>query len=133
MSSESIGPLITKDRMPHCVLIVDDSATIRKIIRAQCEAAGLEVCGEAADGLEAIEKAKELNPDLIIMDLSMPRMNGLDAARELKRICPDVAILLNTLHADVLRGQRELPVGVTEVVAKTEDLMARVLVTLVFA
>jgi CheY-like chemotaxis protein len=97
--------------MPRCVLIVDDNATIRKIIRAQCEAAGLEVCGEAADGLEAIEKAKELNPDLIIMDLSMPRMNGLDAARELKRICPDVPILLNTLHADVLRGQRELPVG----------------------
>jgi CheY-like chemotaxis protein len=119
--------------MPRCVLIVDDSATIRKIIRAQCEAAGLEVCGEAADGLEAIEKAKELNPDLIIMDLSMPRMNGLDAARELKRICPGVPILLNTLHADVLRGQRELPVGVTEVVAKTEDLMARVLVTLAFA
>lgn len=118
--------------MPHCVLIVDDNATIRRIIRTQIESAGLEVCGEAADGLEALEKALVLKPDLIIMDLSMPRMNGVDAARELKRICPGVPILLNTLHAEVLRGQRELPAGVKEVVAKTEDLMARVLDTLAF-
>jgi CheY-like chemotaxis protein len=119
--------------MPHCVLIVDDNATIRGIIRGQLESAGLEVCGEAVDGLDAIQKTKELKPDLIIMDLSMPRMNGLDAARELKQICPGVPILLNTLHAEVLRGQRELPAGVKEVVAKTEDLMARVLDTLAFA
>jgi CheY-like chemotaxis protein len=113
--------------MPHCVLIVDDNATIRRIIRSQLEAAGLEVCGEAVDGLDAIEKAELLKPDLIILDLSMPRMNGLDAARELRLICPNVPILLNTLHADVLRGQRELPAGITEVVAKTESLLERVL------
>jgi len=51
----------------------------------------------------------------------------------MKQICPGVPILLNTLHAEVLRGQRELPAGVKEVVAKTEDLMARVLDTLAFA
>jgi two-component system, chemotaxis family, chemotaxis protein CheY len=118
--------------MPHCVLIVDDNAAVRRMIRSQIESAGLEVCGEAVDGLDAIEKAKVLKPDLIIMDLSMPRMNGLDAARELGRICPNVPILLNTLHADVLRGQRELPAGVKEVVAKTENLLARVLDTLAF-
>lgn len=115
--------------MPRCVLIVDDNSTVRRIIRQQIEAAGLEVCGEAEDGLDAIEKAKTLGPDLIIMDLSMPRMNGLDAAKELMRICPNVPILLNTMHAEVLRRQ-ELPTGITEVVAKTENLVARVLETL---
>jgi len=68
--------------MPHCVLIVDDNATIRRIIRGQLESAGLEVCGEAVDGLDAIQETKELKPDPIIMDLSMARMNGLDGARE---------------------------------------------------
>ena len=116
--------------MPHCVLIVDDNSTVRRMIRKQIESAGLEVCGEAVDGLDAIEKTETLKPDLIVMDLSMPRMNGLDAARELVRICPDVPILLNTMHAEVLRGQGELPVGIKEVVAKTENLVARVLDTL---
>jgi CheY-like chemotaxis protein len=118
--------------MPQCVLIVDDNSMVRRMIRQQIESAGLEVCDEAVDGLDAIEKARVLNPDLIILDLSMPRMNGLDAARELSRICPNVPILLNTMHAEVLRGQRGLPVGVREVVAKTENLVARVLETLAF-
>lgn len=116
--------------MPHCVLIVDDNSMIRATIRRQLEAAGLEVCGEAVDGLDAIEKAKILQPDLIIMDLSMPRMNGLEAAKELMRICPDVPILLNTMHAEVVRGQRQLPVGIREVVSKTESLVTRAMETL---
>jgi CheY-like chemotaxis protein len=113
--------------MPHCVLIVDDNVQLRRMIRNQVESAGLDVCGEATDGLDAIEKARQLKPDLIILDLSMPRMNGIDAARELSRICPDVPILLYTLHAEILRSGRQLPEGVTEVVAKNEDLVARVL------
>ena len=116
--------------MPHCVLIVDDNSMIRRTIRRQIESVGLEVCGEAVDGLDAIEKAKALNPDLIIMDLSMPRMNGLDAAKELMRICPNVPILLNTMHAEVLRGRRPLPAGIREVVSKTENLVTRVVETL---
>jgi len=116
-----------KTLMPHCVLIVDDNLQLRRIIRDQVEDAGLEVCGEAADGLEAIEKARELKPDLIILDLSMPRMNGIDAAKQLAVICPGVPILLYTMHADVLRGRRELPSGVSKVVAKNENLLASVL------
>ena len=113
--------------MPHCVLIVDDNIQLRRVIRVQMEAAGLEVCGEAVDGLDAIEKARELKPDLIILDLSMPRMNGIDAARELSEICPDVPIVLYTMHADVIRRAGELPTGVAAVVAKTENLITRVL------
>jgi CheY-like chemotaxis protein len=118
--------------MPHCVLVVDDNAQLRRIIRAQIESAGLEVCGEAVDGLDALEKVRDLKPDLIVLDLSMPRMNGIDAAREIDRICPGVPILLYTMHADVLRNGRKLPAGVTEVVAKNENLLARVLDALAF-
>jgi CheY-like chemotaxis protein len=119
-----------KTLMPHCVLIADDNAQLRRIIRNQVEAAGLEVCGEAADGVEAIEKARKLKPDLIILDLSMPRMNGIDAAKELTLICPGVPILLHTMHAEVLRGGRELPFGVSKVVAKDENLLASILESL---
>ena len=112
--------------MPHCVLIVDDNIQLRRVIRVQVEAAGLEVCGEAVDGLDAIEKARLLKPDLIILDLSMPRMNGIDAAREISDICPDVPILLYTMHAEVIRRGGELPAGITAVVAKTENLVVRI-------
>ena len=75
--------------MPKCILIADDSKTIRTLIRAFIEnRAGFEVCGEAVDGADAIEKAKELKPDLIILDLAMPRMNGAAAASVLKRRMP---------------------------------------------
>jgi two-component system chemotaxis response regulator CheY len=113
--------------MPNCVLIVDDNASVRTAIRALLETSGLEVCGETIDGLDAIEKAPILNPDLIILDLSMPRMNGIDAARELSKICPGVPILLYTLHAGLIRSQPTLPEGVTDVVAKSENLLDHVL------
>ncbi len=113
--------------MTNCVLIVDDNATVRAQIRAQLEASGLEVCGEAVDGLDALEKAPLLKPDLIILDLSMPRMNGIEAARLLSRSCPSVPIILYTLHAAVLRLEPTLPEGVTEVVSKSENLLERVL------
>jgi two-component system, chemotaxis family, chemotaxis protein CheY len=112
--------------MANCVLIVDDSAEVRAQIRSQLEASGFEVCGEAVDGLDAIEKGLQLKPDLIILDLSMPRMNGIDAARKLSKICPAASIILYTLHAAVLRLEPTLPEGVTEVVSKSENLLERV-------
>jgi YesN/AraC family two-component response regulator len=66
--------------LPKCILIVDDHEHIRKIIRNVLEReSGFEVCGEAIDGYDAIEKAQELRPDLILLDMSMPRMNGIQA------------------------------------------------------
>jgi CheY-like chemotaxis protein len=112
------------------ILIVDDNVQLRRVIRVQLEAAGLEVCGEAVDGLDAIEKACDLKPDLIVLDLSMPRMNGLEAARELTQLLPRVPILLYTMHADVLRSRDKLPPGITAVVNKTESLAPRVRETL---
>ena len=81
--------------MKKCILIADDSQTIRSVLRTFLESReGFEVCGEAVDGVDAIEKAKELRPDLIILDLAMPRMNGAAAASVLKRMMPKVPIIL---------------------------------------
>jgi two-component system, chemotaxis family, chemotaxis protein CheY len=67
--------------MAHRVFIVDDNPSVRNGIRTLLETSGFEVCDEARDGLDAVERASEVNPDLIILDVAMPRMNGLDAAR----------------------------------------------------
>jgi CheY-like chemotaxis protein len=92
--------------MPKTILVADDNAAIRK---ALCEMFEIEesydLCAEAVNGQEAIELAKKHRPDLIILDLSMPEMNGYDAAREIKRIMPDVRIILFTLYADTVREQ----------------------------
>src|SRR5579862_5206732 len=112
--------------MPRSIFIVDDSSDIRAGIRRQLEVSGFEVCGEAGDGIDALDKLSRLRPDLIILDVSMPRMNGIDAARELKHICPDVPVILYTAFADILRGKQALPEGVSEVVAKGENLLDRV-------
>ncbi len=113
--------------MLYRVFIVDDNPFVRTEIRAQLEASGFTVCGEAFDGLDALERAPELSPDLVILDLSMPRMNGLDAARKLHSICPNVPILLNTMHSAVIRSDACLPEGITGVVDKRENLLHRVL------
>ncbi len=113
--------------MLYRVFVVDDNPSVRREIRAQLEASGLAVCGEAFDGLSAVEQASRLRPDLIILDLSMPRLNGLDAARELRSLCPNVPILLNTMHSAVIRSEVSLPEGITGVVDKREELLPRVL------
>ena len=85
--------------MPKCILIVDDNPTVRKAVKSVLEAQpGFEVCGEAANGQEAVDKAQQLSPDLIIMDLSMPVMNGLEAARALRELMPDVPIVMFSVH-----------------------------------
>jgi CheY-like chemotaxis protein len=89
--------------MPKTVLVADDSLVARRRLCQLFEAeAEYDLCAQAANGREAIELAKAHMPDLIIMDFAMPVMNGLEAARELKRIMPEIPIILFTLHADEL-------------------------------
>jgi two-component system, chemotaxis family, chemotaxis protein CheY len=116
--------------MGKTILVVDDNPTVRRLIREQLEASGLRVCGEAVDGVDAIEKVQVLSPDLIILDVAMPRMNGLDAAREISKIRPDVTIILNTLHAEAIRSDPKLPAGVRAIVSKTENLADQVMMLL---
>jgi len=81
------------------ILIVDDQSLVRKAVRQLLEShPGWRVCGEAADGQEAIDRTRELRPDVIIMDLSMPRMSGLEATREIHAAFPETQILILTLH-----------------------------------
>jgi two-component system chemotaxis response regulator CheY len=72
---------------PKRILIVDDNAAIRTVSRFLFDVPGFEVCGEAVDGADAIKKAQDLCPDLIVLDLSMPEMNGRETARELTDSC----------------------------------------------
>ena len=83
---------------------------------------GWEVCGEAENGREAIEKARELKPDLIVLDLSMPIMNGLEAAPVLRQMLPPVPIILFTLYANKFLEQEAFSAGVTAVVSKDANL-----------
>lgn len=109
--------------MPKCILVVDDFEPIRREIRAFFESrSGFEVCGEAVDGLDAIRKAQELKPDLIVMDLSMPQMNGIEAAPILKKMLPQTPIVLFTSHHRALNGYDAQAVGIDAVVPKGGDI-----------
>jgi DNA-binding NarL/FixJ family response regulator len=81
------------------ILIADDDASIRRLLRRLIESHdGWTVCADAQDGQEAIGKAAQLNPDVIVLDLAMPEMNGLQAAREISRHTPEIPMLLLTVQ-----------------------------------
>ena len=86
--------------MPNLrVLIADDHEAVRKGVASIIESRGdIEVCGEASNGEEAVRKAHELNPDLIIMDFTMPVMDGLEAARRILKVAPQTPILMFSMH-----------------------------------
>src|SRR5437660_12791056 len=112
--------------MPKCVLLVDDSPAVRRSLCIIFESAGIEVCGEAEDGAKAIEKAKHFKPDLIVLDLSMPVMNGLQAAPILRAMHPKTPIILYTLYADtVVEHKANLP-GFSSLLAKGDGSSIRI-------
>jgi DNA-binding NarL/FixJ family response regulator len=113
--------------VPKHFLIVDDSPIIRKLLRETFELQeGWEICGEATDGREGVEKAQQLKPDLIVLDVSMPVMNGLEAARELTRLLPWVPVLMYTSFETAHLKREALSAGVRTIVSKSESLEALV-------
>jgi DNA-binding NarL/FixJ family response regulator len=103
------------------VLIVDDSPTIRRVICELFTREGdFEVCGQAENGQQAIEIALELKPALIVTDLSMPVMNGMVATRVLRKLMPQVPIILYTAHCDRNVEREALTAGASAVVPKSE-------------
>lgn len=111
--------------MAKRIMVVDDNPAIRRIFRNILEFnAGWEVCGEAVDGKEGVEKAKLLSPDLIVLDLSMPVMNGLEAARILHEIMPQVPIILCTLHTERVLEKEAKGLGINAVFSKAENMQS---------
>jgi DNA-binding NarL/FixJ family response regulator len=109
--------------MAKTVLVVDDNAVIRRVLCQSLTAEGdFDVCGEAENGLQAIEKAQELRPDLIVMDLSMPVMNGIDAARTLKSLLPAVPLIIFSEYSDVFSENEARSAGVSALVSKSEHV-----------
>src|SRR5262245_22595786 len=102
-------------------LIVDDSQMERRAIRAVLEAdEGIEVVGEATDGAEAVVQAAALSPDIIIMDIKMPKMNGIEATCLIRSRCPDVCVILITALGSDGYKQIAASCGAKDFVAKEQ-------------
>src|SRR5215469_951866 len=101
--------------MTKTVLIVDDNAFVREALCEIFEREGdFDVCGEAEDGQQAIAATMCLHPDLVVLDISMPVMNGLDAARVLRTLMPTLPLILYTAGADKAVEQQARSVGISE-------------------
>jgi len=108
------------------VLLADDHAIVRQGVRELLEEGGHQVVAEAVDGQEAVRMARELSPELCILDLSMPRLNGLDAAHEIRQTAPAPKIILLTMYESRSYVLRALKAGAKGYVLKTqaaEDLL----------
>ncbi len=109
--------------MPSQILIADDNSTVRRIIKSFLTGRpGVAVCGEAVNGLEAVEKTRALKPDLVLLDLAMPLMNGAEAASVLKKTMPEVPIILFTIYSDNIRRYLTSAIGVEAVLSKLDGL-----------
>jgi DNA-binding NarL/FixJ family response regulator len=105
--------------MSKSILIVDDDKLVRRVLRSFVESrTDFAVCGEAVNGIDAIEKARTLNPDLIVMDLSMPVMNGLEAGAVLKAMLPKVPIVMYTVDDTATMKVQALANGVRALIQR---------------
>lgn len=100
------------------LIVADDAAFIREIVRTLAQSNGIELVGEAADGFEAIQLAEELRPDLILMDLIMPRKNGIEAAQEIIAKIPEMKIVAFSTADHELMVMRALAAGCCNYIVK---------------
>src|SRR5256885_16544913 len=105
--------------MPR-VLLADDHLIVRQGLKVLLQREGLEIVGEAADGQQAVRLARGHCPDVAVLDFAMPVLNGLDAAREILRICPRARVILLTMHTEDRYVHEALRVGVSGYVVKSQ-------------
>ena len=112
------------------ILLADDNQVILQLLRRLIEShAGWQVCGQAATGQEALARAMELKPDLLVLDFAMPGLNGLQVAEQISRACPNLPIILHTIHDFPEMIAEAKRVRIREVVSKG-DTAARLLATM---
>lgn len=108
-------------RSPVRILIVDDHAELRRAIRnlLECQR-GFEVCGEAKDGVEAVQKAEQVKPDVVVLNIVMPVMNGFEAARKIREISPQSRVVILSSYTDKQLLQEAKNVGAVCYVPKSD-------------
>lgn len=95
------------------IVLADDHVIVREALRVVLQAKGFQVAGEASDGAEAVDLCQKLRPDVAVLDISMPLLNGLDAAHTISKTCPQTKIVLLTVHTQERYVVRALRYGVT--------------------
>jgi len=117
--------------MARTILIVDDNALVRRSLRTCIEDnTDWTICGEAENGRIAIEKVKQLQPAVVILDWQMPVMNGLDAAKEISRIAPEATLIMITMHESAMLSEEAGAAGITEVLSKTSHVAEALIASL---
>jgi len=121
-SSSESGRNSEPTKKTYRILIADDHEALRRGLRSALLGAGWQVCGEAGDGKQAIEKTSELKPDLVLLDLSMPVMSGHEAAREILRANPGIKIVVFTMHESQQVRDALSKIGVHALAVKSAPL-----------
>ncbi|MGH9345166.1 MAG: response regulator, partial [Terriglobia bacterium] len=123
------NPLVGTGRLTR-ILVADDHESVRRGIGELIKTEpGFELSGEAANGFEAVEKARQLKPDVAVLDMSMPRMNGLEAARKITKESPSVEVMILTVHDSELLIEEVLTSGAHAYMLKSDvgqDLLAAI-------
>lgn len=116
------GDLRSNLKRPARILIADDHEAVRRGLRSALMGAGWVVCGEASNGSEAISKAMELKPDLVLLDVSMPVMSGIEAAPRILNSAPKVKVVVFTMHESQQVKNEMLNIGVHGLAVKSAPL-----------
>jgi two-component system, NarL family, response regulator NreC len=111
-------------KLPASILLADDHPFFRQGLKSLLEKAGFTVVGEGEDGAEAIRLAEKFRPDIVILDLSMPRVDGLDAAKEIRQVSPRSKVILLTVHREEQYVLEAINAGVKGYVLKSEAASA---------
>jgi DNA-binding NarL/FixJ family response regulator len=124
-------PRAKRGYLSYTIFIVDDNATVRHALRSCIEQTGdWQVCGEADNGKVAVEKVRELHPDVVILDFQMPGMEGLEAAAQINVIAPTTAMLMFTMHNSEQLLKIAPAAGIREVLSKSDKLAEHLLISL---
>ena len=126
VSPMAAGAALCPNGAMSSVLVADDSAVMRKAIRMRLEAGGVDTVIEAEDGFETIAKVLTEEPNVVVLDIVMTRLNGLETLKELRKLRPHLPVIVHTRYAEALKYQG-LPTGETTVVSKGDPLVPAVL------